>query len=214
MDVRGKIMRFIVVRHAESQWNQEGIIQGQLDSPVTANGHRQIAALMAVLKNTPVTQVISSPSGRAMTTAQSLAAHCRCSLSSDPRLYEQHFGDLQGLPYHQVMNNEFDEPSRALSGDPTTVLPGGESVTEVVERMLSFFDSFSNAESGTLAVVTHAHALQALIWQLQGANQREDTSRYHHLSCSYSVIEVGHQGLQLQTWGVATHLRSLHHAPI
>lgn len=207
-------MRFIVIRHAESQWNREGIIQGQFDSPVTSHGHRQIAALMAALKDIPFTQFFSSPSGRAMTTAQALAAHCQCEVSSDARLHEQHFGYLQGQPYHQAMRNHRDTFTRIFAGDPTAAAPEGESAMDVARRMSAFFLGFSPFQRGTFGVVTHGHALQALIWQLKGGDWMEDISKYNHPSCGYSVIEVNHGRLQLQSWGIATHLRALHPAPI
>lgn len=207
-------MRFIVIRHAESQWNREGIIQGQLDSPVTQQGYRQIAALMVALKETPFNQVFSSPSGRAMTTAQALATHSQCAVSSDTRLHEQHFGCFQGLPYHQAMRNHHDIISRIFAGEPAASAPGGESVFDVAQRLFAFFLSFPSSARGTFGVVTHGHALQALIWCLKGGNGIEDTSQYGHPNCGYSIIEVGNGQLQLQSWGVATHLRALQLAPI
>ncbi len=207
-------MRFIVIRHAESQWNREGIIQGQLDSPITQQGQQQIAALIVALKEMPFSQIFSSPSGRAMTTAQALATHCQCMVSSDTRLHEQHFGCLQGLPYHQAMRSHHDIISRIFAGEPAASVPEGESAFDVAQRMLAFFLSFPSSLRGTFGVVTHGHALQALVWQLKGGDWMDDASRYDHPNCGYSVIEVGNGRLQLQSWGVATHLRALHPAPI
>ncbi|WP_431224260.1 histidine phosphatase family protein [Serratia sp. L9] len=161
-------MRFIVIRHAESQWNREGIIQGQLDSPVTPQGHRQIAALMVALKEMPFSQIFSSPSGRAMTTAQALASQGQCALSSDVRLHEQHFGCLQGQPYHQAMRSHPDIIPRIFAGEPAASAPEGESAFDVAQRLSAFFLSFPSSLRGTFGVVTHGHALQALIWQLKG----------------------------------------------
>ncbi|CAI0978626.1 Phosphoglyceromutase [Serratia rubidaea] len=207
-------MRFIVIRHAESQGNREGIIQGQHDSPVTADGYRQIAALMAALKDTTLTQIFSSPSGRAMTTAQALAAHCKCVVRSDERLYEQHFGCYQGQSYHQAISSNPGGFARIFAGEPTATAPQGESALQVVQRLMSFFRSFPAGSCGTAGVVTHGHAIQALIWQLQGANPGEETSKYSHLSGSYSIIDAGNQGLTLQHWGIASHLRALRRSPI
>ncbi|HEI8868112.1 TPA: histidine phosphatase family protein [Serratia odorifera] len=207
-------MRFIVVRHAESQGNRDGIIQGQLDSPVTADGHRQIAALMATLKDCAFSHIVSSPAGRAMTTAQALAAHCHCTVSSDDRLCEQHFGCYQGQPYHQVFSCDPDGVKRIFTGVPTAAAPQGESAMQVVQRLLSFFGEYALGESATVGVVTHSHALQSLIWHLQGANPREETGKYGHLNCGYSIIDATDGELALQHWGIATHLRALRQSPI
>lgn len=149
-----------------------------------------------------------------MTTAQALATHNQCAVSSDVRLIEQHFGRLQGQPYHQAMRNHHDTISRIFAGEPAASAPEGESAFDVAQRMLAFFLSFPPTTRGTFGVVTHGHALQALIWRLKGGDWMDDTSRYGHPNCGYSVIEVGNGQLQLQSWGVATHLRALQPAPI
>lgn len=41
------MMQVILVRHAETEWNIKGIIQGQSDSALTPRGERQTSALLA-----------------------------------------------------------------------------------------------------------------------------------------------------------------------
>ncbi len=42
-------MKVILVRHAETEWNMRGIIQGHSDSPLTHKGLRETSALLAAL---------------------------------------------------------------------------------------------------------------------------------------------------------------------
>jgi len=95
-------VRFIVVRHAESVWNQQGILQGQLESPTSARGLRQIDALLGALKDYTFSAVISSPSQRALTTARAIAQHHSAPLHLDSRLHEQHLGRFQALTATQI----------------------------------------------------------------------------------------------------------------
>ena len=68
--------RFIVVRHGETHWNVAARIQGQRDSELTAIGIAQAEAIAQRLAAEPFDLVISSDLGRAVATAQRIAAKC------------------------------------------------------------------------------------------------------------------------------------------
>ncbi|WP_210501106.1 histidine phosphatase family protein, partial [Pantoea ananatis] len=73
-------MKVILVRHAETEWNVQGIIQGQCDSAVSERGRRETAALVAALakEDHVVECVYASPLGRAWQMAQTLAQRFAC----------------------------------------------------------------------------------------------------------------------------------------
>ncbi|MFS7163112.1 histidine phosphatase family protein [Serratia proteamaculans] len=200
-------MRFIVLRHAESQWNREGIIQGRRDSPLTPAGHRQITALWLALQAMPISWVISSPAGRACATAQILAAQFNCPCRTDERLQEQSFGMLEGLSHAQALRDYPDAARRIFSGESEAWAPGGESTPEVAWRMASCLLSLSaDHHNQTCCLVTHGHALQALIWKLKGEYPQDDLRQYSHHNCGYAIIDVNDGSFELVTWGVATRL--------
>lgn len=203
-------MRFIVLRHAESQWNSEGIIQGRRDSPLTPKGYRQITALWSALQAMPVSLVVSSPAGRACMTAQILAAQFNCPCQADERLQEQSFGRLEGLSYVQALRDYPDATQRIFSGELDEWEPEGESSREVARRMVSCLLSLSaDHQNQTFCLVTHDRALQALIWALKGEASQDDLRQYSHRNCSYSIVDVNDMGVVLVKWGVATHLLTL-----
>jgi probable phosphoglycerate mutase len=200
-------MRFIVLRHAESQWNSEGIIQGRRDSPLTPKGYRQITALWSALQTMPVSLVISSPSGRAHMTAQALATQFNCPCQIDELLQEQGFGRLEGLSYVQALRDYPDATQRIFSGGLDGWETEGESTREVARRMVSCLLSLSaDHHNQTCCLVTHGHALQALIWKLKGEDPQDDLRQYSHHNCGYAIIDVNDGSFELVTWGVATHL--------
>ncbi|PHM54503.1 histidine phosphatase family protein [Xenorhabdus sp. KK7.4] len=200
-------MRIIAIRHAETQWNIERILQGRLDSPVTENGFRQINSLLSAIKDFPISKVISSSSGRACTTGQVLADYFGCGMEINENLCEQNFGILEGLPFEQADYHYPDITSRLFAGDPTVTIPEGESTIEVAQRAISYIQSLAtNNSNDTVCLVTHGRTLQYLLWQLKGGNLQEKTTLYSHQNCSYSVIEVKNERIHVVRWGVATHL--------
>lgn len=93
------MMQVILVRHAETEWNVKGIIQGHSDSALTLRGERQTAALLAafVASDYRVECVYASPLGRAWQMGQRLAESFHCSLIAEPALKEQAFGQFEGM---------------------------------------------------------------------------------------------------------------------
>src|SRR5207247_1666190 len=67
-------MRLLLIRHAESQGNFERRLQGRREFPLTERGLAQAQALAERLVSLPLSAVYSSPVGRAIQTAEVLAA--------------------------------------------------------------------------------------------------------------------------------------------
>ena len=67
-------MRLLLIRHAESQGNFERRLQGRREFPLTERGLAQAQALAERLVSLPLSAVYSSPVGRAIQTAEVIAA--------------------------------------------------------------------------------------------------------------------------------------------
>lgn len=82
-----------------------------------------------------------------------------------------------------------------------------ENAYEVARRLMACLSDLAvDGQNQTLGVVTHGHALQALIWWLKGADPQEDLRRYGHRNCGYAMLDATASGFNLLNWGVATHL--------
>ncbi|WP_227318215.1 histidine phosphatase family protein [Cedecea davisae] len=202
-------MQVIVVRHGESEANQQGVIQGRLDSRITDRGHRQVIALGAALADYSVSHIYTSPASRAISTARVLANQFSCLLTCDERLHERHFGVLQGMQFAQTLREYPGMAERLLSGSPQAAIPGGETVFDVSNRLLSFLKELPGKhEDKTVIIVSHGHALEILIWKLKGGAFDDDLRKYGHQNAAYSVLNIGGEAIELTSWGRATHLKN------
>lgn len=199
-------VRFIVVRHGETQWNQQGILQGQLESPVSARGLRQIDALLGALADYPFGAVLSSPSRRALTTAQAIARYHCAPLHLDSRLHEQHLGEFQALTTAQIMVRDPDIADALFAGDAMIVPPGGESVLEAARRLHQTLLDWHAPDDAPVCVVTHGNTLAGLLWLLHGAIVGEPFTRYSPHNCSFSTFIRQGKTLRVENWGQASHL--------
>ncbi|MFS2060111.1 histidine phosphatase family protein [Kosakonia cowanii] len=200
-------MKVILVRHAQTQWNRAGMIQGQQDSPVTDRGGRETAALLAALKDEGYVaeSVFSSPLARARSMGEQLAALFQAPLVIDAALMEQSFGRYEGLSTQKLQA----EADALFAHDAAFCPPGGESLAQAVQRMLAFLQhQHSRAAHKTLCVVCHGHVTQGLLALLKEGNL-ENFARYAQPNASYAVLEMAEEKCEVLRWGVATHLRKL-----
>src|SRR5919202_2257529 len=91
--------RLVLVRHGQSVWNADGLLQGQADPPLSPAGRAEAAALAPYLRGFPADRVRSSDLRRAVETA-ALAGHADPVL--DPRLREIDVGEWAGRPLAEL----------------------------------------------------------------------------------------------------------------
>ena len=197
-----RAMKMFLTRHGETEWNACNCLQGQLDSPVTPRGRRQISALCAALEGEDIDAVISSPLGRATQAATQIASHLQCPLQFDARLMERCFGILDGkIPGM----DDTEAMVRISSGDASFRPEGGESRTDTGERMIASLREIAMTQSGNVCVVSHGYAIQTVIALLLGI-KAGDFARYAHLNGAFSQLEWRDNQLTLVKWGIGTHL--------
>jgi broad specificity phosphatase PhoE len=87
---------FWFMRHGETDWNRDGLIQGSADIPLNAAGRAQAEAACGKLAGRGITAVWSSPLQRARATAEIVAASLGLSVVVEPGLREASFGVHEG----------------------------------------------------------------------------------------------------------------------
>ncbi|WP_115158966.1 histidine phosphatase family protein [Serratia fonticola] len=204
-------MKVILVRHAQTEWNQRGIIQGHMDSPVTKRGVLETSALLAALTDAayPTDCVYASPLGRAWHMGQALAECFLCPLVAEPALKEQAFGHYEGMTREQI---QYDHPSEAellFGRDAQFCAPGGESLTQASQRVIHFlYHQQVVAPHQTICIVSHGQISQGVLALLK-EGRIDNFPRYAQPNASYSVLDlVGDKCISLR-WGIATHLLKL-----
>src|SRR5579864_3425707 len=100
-------MTIFLVRHGETEWNRARRYQGWSDSPLTARGVAQAAAIgrgLATIPEAVGAAIVASPLGRARRTAE-IIAEClqyKAPIRFDDRLREISLGSWDGLDRRQV----------------------------------------------------------------------------------------------------------------
>jgi len=204
-------MKVILVRHAETEWNARGIIQGHCDSTLTDRGIGETSALRAALaaSDYQVERVYASPLGRAWQMGQSLAECFRCSLTAEPALKEQAFGQFEGMTRERLLRNHPNDANVLFELDAEYCPPGGESLAHASQRVMHFLHRLeATSHHQTICIVSHGHVSQGVLAILkEGAI--DNFPRYAQPNASYSVFEMINGKCSDVRWGIATHLLQL-----
>jgi broad specificity phosphatase PhoE len=123
-----------LVRHGQTELNRRGRLQGRLDAPLSALGAEQAAALARGFVSAPVKRVLTSPLQRARDTAAAIAAPHDLPVEVDDRLIELDYGEWDGLALTDVSPDDW----AAWRDDPHFAPPGGERLSDVTARVVSF----------------------------------------------------------------------------
>jgi len=202
--VRGTI--FIVVRHGETHWNVEMRIQGQRDSALTKNGIAQAEAIAARLADEHIDLLVASDLGRAMQTAERIAARTGLTVIPDPRFRERAFGAGEGMTYTEVDEVYPGAFARIREVDPDFVIPGGESRRQFHERVRAAFDDLAHRHAGkTVAVVTHGGVLATFFRHVHGIAIHVARA-IPITNAAYNVLLHDAAGWRVESWDDADHL--------
>lgn len=131
---------FYVLRHAHTDWNDQGLLMGCHDIPLNEKGRRRAQEASEILANVKVAQVISSPLMRAQATADIIGKPFKL----DDRLKEAAFGEMEGhLKSIQKMKAWRDTEG-----------------FEIFKRTV--LEGFDGAMEATL-FITHGHVIEVLL---------------------------------------------------
>ena len=152
----------IVVRHGQTQWNCELRFQGHSDSPLSELGERQACALAQRLAALRIDALYSSDLGRALRTAQVIAAATGHEVTIDQRLRERNFGIFEGLTIDEIEARHPEVLASWRTRDPQYMIPGGENAESTYRRLVACLDELAERHAGKIvAVVSHGLALDA-----------------------------------------------------
>lgn len=161
---------FYLVRHGETDFNLQGIVQGRgVNTTLNDTGKQQANALAARFAQQAPDVIYSSPLKRAFETAQCVAETCGIGrIATDPDLEEMSWGVFEGKSSSPELSAAFkDMKQRWHDGEHDFRVEQGESLRQVQTRGVNAIKRILEAESGKKAlVVAHGRFLRILLASL------------------------------------------------
>lgn len=143
----------ILVRHAPTR--NDGLLAGRTDVPADCSDTRSFVDLRAAIGD--VDHRVASPARRCIQTAASLWPDLPVP-AIDARLWEQDFGDWEGLAHSALPDLGPLPPAELAAHRP----PNGESFGDLCARVHPVLEALA-ARGGRIAVIAHAGTLRAAL---------------------------------------------------
>ncbi len=160
-------MRMVLLRHAESEANANGVLQGHIDSPLTDHGRNQARLLAQKLKKAgdSFDSIFSSDLSRASDTAKIVGEALDInSIELTPLLREMDLGILAGKK-RKNLNLEEKILLESAWKDHSNRIPNGESINEFISRLKRFINIIEllDPQPISLLVVTHGGSIYHIL---------------------------------------------------
>ncbi|HQU66713.1 MAG TPA: histidine phosphatase family protein [Albidovulum sp.] len=180
-----------LLRHGQTEFNLEGRLQGQLDSPLTDFGRDQARACGALIASeVQAPSVWTSPLVRAAETARLVAAGLPgAALKVDPRLAEASFGIWEGLTRPEIDAGWPGIRKRHPPRQWKLNAPEGEGIAGLMARLASVLKDAGD-HAGDVVLVSHGIAGR-LIRGLHGGMSLDETV---HLPAPQGIVYRLHPG--------------------
>ena len=203
-DAAGHGMRTVLLwRHGNTDWNNDGRIQGQIDSQLNERGRAQAVAAAERLAALKPRLIISSDLSRSWDTAAPLAQLTGLTVEREPRLRERNFGLWETLTHAEVKQRFPETWARWVEGDPD---PGdglepladlGKRVAEVIRQ------AHERNPDGLTILVTHGGSVRWGLSALLGWPEEFGLTLGGLRNCHWS--ELGIHPEYSTGWQLLTH---------
>ena len=182
-EVRGQQkIRVLAMRHAESEHNIAGVVNGDPKKPyhLTKKGQKQAKVLAQKLKGKKMVAIISSEMPRTQETAGELSKLKKIPVQVDKRLNDIGAGKLEGIPILEF---------RKITNNIKKSVKGSETNADVGKRLKSFLQDLIECYSGqTVAIVSSEIILHALRQVSMGLPCDEDIGKHLAHGIAYEFI--------------------------
>lgn len=201
------MIRIILARHGQTEWNLLGKTQGHGDSPLTEVGISQAHDIKRALKDVVIDVVYSSDLKRAYDTASIAVEGREVNIIPTTKLREMGFGDWEGKTIPEI-TKEYRDLYRDWRNIPDEIVfPNGESLKNIEDRVSSLIDEIKREHEGkTVLLVSHSIAMRVLLLHIL----KSPMSNLYGIkldNCSISEFEIRDYGIVVTKVNDTSHLR-------
>jgi broad specificity phosphatase PhoE len=160
----------LLLRHGESEGNQQGRFGGHGPTPLTALGRRQAETTARVLAlEGRVAAIYSSDLPRAAETAAPLAELTGIASACTAALRERSVGAFTGLTFAEAEAAYPEAYGALMRREPDAYPPGGETSASCLDRAATVLDeALARYAGGRVVMVSHAYTINLILRRVMG----------------------------------------------
>jgi len=186
-------MRVYFIRHGETYANAEKRFAGHWDVDLNENGKQQAELIGVALKAIKFEGALVSDLNRAVETSKAIIQyHDYLEPIVSETMREMNFGEWEQANFKEIETTAPEALNTWFQDFENFKTPGGESVTEMYERVVnaynSFIESYDKSADINLLVVAHGGVIQALLSYLC-FNNSSGYWKFRIQNCTVNMIE-------------------------
>ena len=196
-------MRLYIIRHAETEYNKKGIIQGsEVDSDINSTGEKQSELFYNYYKNIKFDKIYVSALKRTFQTVSRFV--------DNGTPYEKiiEFNEIS-WGVNQGKNDDLEDYKKLidtwLDGDLDNKFDEGESPNEMSERLVNGFNKVLNDNNDTVLMCIHGRALRILLSKIID-NDLTKMDKYIHSNTGLYIIDYINKGFNVVEMNSRKHI--------
>ena len=162
------MVRLVLVRHGETEWNVREVFRGRRDVVLNQVGIKQAELLGECLADWPIEAVYSSPLKRALDTAARVAGHHGLPVTVAEGLVDFDYGRWEGLTHQEVKERYPGLYEQWLTRPHLLRVPEREDLDDVRARAMGFVCRVLSEHEGTVVLVSHRVVNKVLLCSMLG----------------------------------------------
>lgn len=191
-------MEIYIVRHGETVWNAQKLLQGSTDIELNENGRALAGETGENLEGVHFDKIYSSPLIRAYETACLIRGHRNIPIIRDDRLRELCFGINEGKNFSELLKDETDPFHYFFKHPDLYQAPErGESLEHICERAAEFMIEVIEPQKNELErimIVAHGAMNKALMCHVKQHGIDQYWSGGLQKNCNVIIVELDESG--------------------
>ena len=196
-------MKLYIIRHAETEYNRKGIIQGsEVDSDINDIGDRQSKSFYEYYKNVGFDKIYTSDLKRTLQTVRRF--------TENGTEYEKlkEFNEIS-WGVNQGKSDDLEDYSKLidtwLAGDLDSKFEKGESPNEMSLRLVKGFNKILEDNHHTVLLCIHGRALRILLSKIID-NDLTKMDKYIHSNTGLYILEFSNGKYEILESNLRDHL--------
>ena len=182
-------MELHLIRHGQTNWNEERRAQGQSDSKLTKIGKEQAIALGEKIKQIKFDKIFCSSSLRTRQTAELVFPKTECNIEYLDSLKEIFLGPWEGKLYKDIEAETPESHNHFWKEPHLFKLTGAENFYQLQKRAIKVVESIvEKFESKKVVIVSHGALIKTLLCFAERKPIKELWNPPPMHNCAHSVI--------------------------
>ena len=188
-------MELHLIRHGQTNWNEERRVQGQSESQLTELGIQQAQTVGKKVRNLEFDKIFCSSSLRTRQTAEHAFAHLDQSITYLDSLREIFLGPWEGRLYDDIEKEQPDSYRHFWQEPHQFAVNGAETFFEMQKRGMDAITKIGESSlQQRVAIVSHGAIIKSILAHIEQLPMAQLWTPPLMHNCAHNIVEMGGDG--------------------